>query len=205
MMRKYSNQTIHMFYETLAFLLMIQFPPFLLWRPWSFNITHTVWAQLTDTSRSFGTWFLFISEIMVSVAASDGRMLIIHDRIKGYDRCATYLYSNVCVWTAAGEQILITNNQKKPVFWCILVHLASFFYLPLHFYIFYNTLLKSLCVCVCVYTEGGQCWYDFFFRQWSVCLWWGMRTCPMVLIPGSWKPASVIYNSTPLCVFFIKS
>lgn len=42
--------------------------------------------------------FLFISEIMMAVAASNDRMLIIHDRKKKIlDRCATYLYSNMAL------------------------------------------------------------------------------------------------------------
>lgn len=43
-----------------------------------FNTTNTVWEQLIDRRRLF----LFISEIMIAVAASNDRMLIIHDRKK---------------------------------------------------------------------------------------------------------------------------
>lgn len=48
-----------------------------------FNTANTVWEQLIDRRRLF----LFISEIMIAAAASNDRMLIIHDRKNSRQMC----------------------------------------------------------------------------------------------------------------------
>lgn len=96
---------------------------------------------------------------MITVAASNDRMLIIHAG-KKLDRCATYLFSNMALWTTTVEHIPITNNQKEPFFLFYFSAPRSFLLLWKCAHVMHvlsnNTALCEMewqwkvCVCVCV-------------------------------------------------------
>lgn len=82
----------------------------------------------TTDERQSGAASTNLSEIMMAVAASADRVLIIHGRKERrvLDRCATCLYSDVAPGTtAAGRRQPLFLSLVPALSGCILVHLRE--------------------------------------------------------------------------------